>query len=252
MKKLLCLILAVVMLFALAACGRSGNEDGKKTNRGEFATKPTVTEPAPGDPTMEPSTELPTEPTTPPAVENALAGSWSSKVVVDAEKMEMENVDASMECFINMELNDDMTYQITIDQEALAASIQQFLEAIKGNLAEMTYKELEAQGLTREQVDEMILQAYGMTMEELCAQMAEEIDIDEIMAEYQELLPVSGTYRVEGNMLYITQTDGEGSVEEIAFSYELVDGKLHITSNDEEVQEFFELIGGTDLEFTAN
>ena len=198
MKKLLCLILAVVMLFALAACGRSGNEDGKKTNRGEFATKPTVTEPAPGDPTMEPSTELPTEPTTPPAVENALAGSWSSKVVVDAEKMEMENVDASMECFINMELND------------------------------------------------------GMTMEELCAQMAEEIDIDEIMAEYQELLPVSGTYRVEGNMLYITQTDGEGSVEEIAFSYELVDGKLHITSNDEEVQEFFELIGGTDLEFTAN
>jgi hypothetical protein len=91
-----------------------------------------------------------------------------------------------------------------------------------------------------------------MTMEELCAQMAEEIDIDEIMAEYQELLPVSGTYRVEGNMLYITQTDGEGSVEEIAFSYELVDGKLHITSNDEEVQEFFELIGGTDLEFTAN
>ena len=257
MKKLLCLILAVVMLFALAACGGSGNGDGKKVNRGEFGTEPTVTDPTVEQPdsttpTMAPSVEDPTQPTTPPAVENALAGSWSSKVVVDAEQMEMEGVNASLECFISMELKDDMTYEITIDKEALAASIQQFLEAIKGDLAEMTYKELEAQGMTREEVDAMILEFYGMTMEELCAQMTEEINIDEVMAEYQELMPTSGTYRVEGDMLYISLTNEDGTMDEIAFTYRLTDGKLSISSNDEELQEFFAFVGDTDLEFTAN
>jgi hypothetical protein len=231
MKKLLAMLLAVALLVALAACRDS--EEPQPTSSQEPTTAPSAT-----------------EPTTVPAQPDSLVGAWRCKLIVDARKMQLEGVDASMECYIEAEFSRDMTYRVTIDQDALADSAQKFLDAVKDDVLAAAYREYQKQGLTMEQVDNLIQKQYGVTLQELCQRMLEKMDVKEMLAEYGDLLPTAGTYREDGDTLYLTQPDGDGGFEEVAFSYELKNGKLRLSSEDEDVRKFFDFVGGAYLEFT--
>lgn len=236
MKKLLAVLLAVAMLFVLAACKQS--DEG--SDRGDTLT---TTEPTA-------ATTVPTEPTTTaPVRREPMMGEWSCKIIVDARKLELEGVDATMECHIEAEFNEDMTYRVTIDQDALNDSVEQFIQDVTDDLIEITYQQFEGFDLTREQVDIMFQQTYNMTLEEKCRQMLDEIDVKEMIAEHRDMLPAAGTYRVDGDILYLIQPDGEGDFEEVAFTYQLENDKLRLSSEDEDIREFFEFIGGSYLEF---
>ena len=231
MGKLLAILLAVAMLLALTAC--KGNEEEADLTAAPTTTAPSVTEP----------------PATAPTEQDSLVGVWRCKLVLDARKLELE-VDASVECCMEAEFNEDMTYRVTIDQDALSDSVEQFVENAKDDLLKAAYQEYLKQGYTMEQVDTLMHQQFGVTLQEMCQLMLEKIDVKEIIAQYRDQLPTAGTYRTDGQMLYLTQPDGDGGFEEVAFSYELKDGKLRLSSEDEDVGKFLDFIGGAYLEFT--
>ncbi len=230
MKKILAALLATAVLLALAACHPSDIEDAPTTHkREEFSTQPT---------------------TTVPLQEDTLVGAWSCKLIVDSRKMELEGVDASLECYIEAEFREDMTYLITVDRDALQDSVEQFVADVQDDLVQTAYQQYLQQGFTKEQVDAMIQDQLGMTLQEMSQLMLEKIDVQEMIAEYWDMLPTAGTYREDGEILYITQPDGDGGFEEVAFSYELKNGKLRLSSEDEDIRRFFDFIGGAYLEFT--
>lgn len=230
MKKIFAALLVTALVLTLAACHLSENEDAPITQtRGDFFTQPT---------------------TTVPVQDDTLVGAWNCKLIVDSRKMELEGVDASLECYIDAEFREDMTYSITIDQDALQASVEQFVADVQEDLVQAAYQQYLQQGLTKEQVDAMIQDQLGMTLQEMSQLVLEKIDVKEMIAEYGDMLPTAGTYREDGKILYITQPDGEGGFEEVAFSYELKNGKLRLSSEDEDIRKFFDFIGGAYLEFT--
>ena len=146
MKKIFAALLVTALVLTLAACHLSENEDAPITQtREDFFTQPT---------------------TTVPVQDDTLVGAWNCKLIVDSRKMELEGVDASLECYIDAEFREDMTYSITIDQDALQASVEQFVADVQEDLVQAAYQQYLQQGLTEEQVDAMIQDQLGMTLQE--------------------------------------------------------------------------------------
>lgn len=230
MKKLLALLLAVVMILTLVACGsnNNANDDDDDDHKG--------------------SIKVPT--TTAPEEEDTLVGKWGAKIIVDAEKMDMEGMNAKLEFEINAVFNKDNTYRMEIDEDALKASIDKFVDDVIVSMVDMMYKQFSDQGMTKEQVDSMIQSTYGMSLEEFCQTSLDAVDID---AYFEEAKDKFGTYRVDGDKLYLLEDekdDADETPEEELYSFQLKGNKLSIASDEGDFKEMLELIGGTKLEFT--
>lgn len=230
MKKLLALLLAVVMIFTLVACGGNNAKDDDDDDKG--GQKVT---------------------TTAPVETNPLVGKWGTKIIVDAAKMEMEGMDATLEMVIEAEFKDDDTYKMYIDEDALRASIDKFVDDVIDSMIEMMYEQFAEQEMTKEQVDDMILSTYGMSLEEFCETTVDTLDIDSIFEEAKDEFVTTGTYRVDGDKLYMLENekdDAEEKPEEELYTFELKDGKLSIASDEEDFKEMLDFIGAAKLEFT--
>ena len=118
-----------------------------------------------------------------------VAGTW--KWNCDMTEMFQEGVnqgagmdlstDATMEMVFVLKLNEDGTYTLNVDRDALKTSLQTYIDALIPAAVEMIYQQLEDQGMNRADIDEAMA-AEGVTVEEYVQQMMDaSIDVDQMM-----------------------------------------------------------------------
>ena len=238
MKKLLCLLLALVMALSLMACGGNaaddaGDEeypyinpedpaenDGEEDTTEESIPEDTtveVTEDTTEETTEEETTEEPTEETTEAVVEATispdalssedLVGTWAVEVpYVTAELLAQSNeifedFEGQLNLTFVMEFSEDGIATMYVDEDAYEASVEAFEEDLTAFLVEYLYAELEAGGYSREESDEYFQDLYQMSAEELCAQQVEAMGIRD-MLDVSELRD-SGSYELNGDQLTV-------------------------------------------------
>ena len=101
-----------------------------------------------------------------------VAGTW--KWNCDITEMFQEGVnqgagmdlstDATMEMVFVLKLNEDGTYTLNVDRDALKTSLQTYIDALIPVAVEMIYQQLEDQGMNRADIDEAMA-AEGVTVE---------------------------------------------------------------------------------------
>ena len=101
-----------------------------------------------------------------------VAGTW--KWNCDMTEMFQEGVnqgagmdlstDATMEMVFVLKLNEDGTYTLNVDRDALKTSLQTYIDALIPVAVEMIYQQLEDQGMNRADIDEAMA-AEGVTVE---------------------------------------------------------------------------------------
>ena len=118
-----------------------------------------------------------------------VAGTW--KWNCDMTEMFQEGVnqgagmdlatDATMEMVFVLKLNEDGTYTLNVDRDALKTSLQTYIDSLVPAAVEMIYQQLEDQGMNRADIDEAMA-AEGVTVKEYVQQMMDaSIDVDQMM-----------------------------------------------------------------------
>ena len=169
-----------------------------------------------------------------------VAGTW--KWNCDMTEMFQEGVnqgagmdlstDATMEMVFVLKLNEDGTYTLNVDRDALKTSLQTYIDALIPVAVEMIYQQLEDQGMNRADIDEAMA-AEGVTVEEYVQQMMDGL------ADENE----SGYFRAAKGKLYLSDkadtfsddscaeyTLSGGTMQWTGGSYELFDNldDLHV------------------------
>ena len=129
MKKLLALLLALVMIFALAACGESDKKDDDKETQGT---------------TLAPATTI--------------VGSWKYDISMSGESMGYEGVKATIDLQVQQTFKEDGTVTMVVNEDKLLASMPAFEEALVNYMIENYYEGDES---VRSAVEEMVA---GMNM----------------------------------------------------------------------------------------
>lgn len=113
------------------------------------------------------------------------------------------STDATMEMVFVLKLNEDGTYTLNVDRDALKTSLQTYIDALIPVAVEMIYQQLEDQGMNRADIDEAMA-AEGVTVKEYVQQMMDaSIDVDQMMdglADENE----SGYFRAAKGKLYLS------------------------------------------------
>ena len=142
------------------------------------------------------------------------------------------STDATMEMVFVLKLNEDGTYTLNVDRDALKTSLQTYIDSLIPVAVEMIYQQLEDQGMNRADIDEAMA-AEGVTVEEYVQQMMDGL------ADENE----SGYYRAAKGKLYLSDkadtfsddscaeyTLSGGTMQWTGGSYELFDNldDLHV------------------------
>ncbi len=149
---------------------------------------------------------------------NPLLGKWSMEMDVSDMLAEEMGVNAgSMETafIINMifEFSEDGTYMIYVDEESFKDVFTVWFNEYIDYEIEVMCDEY---GITAEEMDEMFVEMYGMTLKEyLNVALEEEMDIDTLVEDATSEMEASGVYETEGDKLYMSEYYIDYSVYDI-------------------------------------
>ena len=149
---------------------------------------------------------------------NPLLGKWSMQMDVSsmlAEEMGMDATAMETEFIINMifEFTEDGEYMIYVDEESFKEVFTVWIDEYIDYEIQVMCDEY---GITAEEMDEMFVEMYGMTLEEyLNEAMEEELDIDSLVDEATAGMEASGVYETEGDKLYMSEYYIDYSVYDI-------------------------------------
>lgn len=162
MKKFLALLLAVMMVMTLAACGADADK--------ELAEK--------------------------------IQGSWTLELAMDGDMMGVSEFTGEIALPITITFDDEgiMTMHLTEENKAVfSESLETEMYAF---MNDMMYSQFEDMGMTREEADAAVQEYYGQTMEELIdelmADVMTELDVDELAAEMES----TSAYMIKNGKLY--------------------------------------------------
>ncbi len=195
MKKLLCLLLALVMVLSLAACSDSGSTS-KKDKDDEEEKEEKVVE-----------------------LEDGIVGTWTLDITFTEEMLGMEgvNIDGIPVTFT---FNEDGEVTLAFGDEAADILEEQMLDI----MVDMIYQEMEAEGMTREEIDEQFESYYGMSVVDMMEEYLVEMDILSALSDLEE----TTDYEVDGDKLIIDDSE---------MTAEIKGDKLTITECDDETWE---------------
>ena len=228
LKKLLSLILALAMVFALVACGNDDvkdDDDDDDDDKGSTIvttvpdgdptdppvvnptdppivlptepgqpdnTQPQISEPDVTQPT-EPDVEDPTEPDVKPPVEGDLAdlivGEWNATISVGSDMMGQESLIGELELTMTVTLNEDGTTVMHMHKEA-------YMESIKDLIVENLYAQLGGEAAAE--------QAFQSTMNMSCREYASTY-VDS-MADSLDIEDYKGNWSLNGDQLTVGET----------------------------------------------
>lgn len=134
MKRILALLLTLMMALSLTACGGDNNAD--------------------------------------------LVGTWKWTCDITEEFQKGVNegagmdvpVEAKVEMTFVLVFNEDGTFTLSVDKDALSASVQGYIDAMVPVTVDLVYQQLEDQGMSRADIDEA-MKAQGITVEEYVKQL---------------------------------------------------------------------------------
>ena len=225
MKKMFALLLALVMVFALAACTNSGNgqdeTEPETTDATEPATEP-VTEPA-TEPATEPSEPAETQETTgetyafDAAAAAPVFGDWTYTITMGGEQMGLADFEGELSMAMNLSFGEDGTLTITVDEAAMEESLTAFGDALETYLVDTMYAQFAAQGLDEAAADAAMQELYQMSVEEYAASTMEAMDLS-ALASLVTGMETSGPYAVVDDVIYTYENDS--IAEEYTFTVE--------------------------------
>lgn len=162
MKKFLALLLAVMMVMTLAACGADADKE--------------LTE--------------------------KIQGSWTLELTMNGDMMGVSEFTGEIALPITITFDADgiMTMHMTEENKAVfSESLETEMYAF---MTDMMYSQFEDMGMTREEADAAVQEYYGQTMEELIdelmAELMVELDVNDLAAEMES----SSAYIIKNGKLY--------------------------------------------------
>lgn len=205
MKRILALLLTLMMALSLTACGGDNNAD--------------------------------------------LVGTWKWTCDITEEFQKGVNegagmdvpVEAKVEMTFVLVFNEDGTFTLSVDKDALSASVQGYIDAMVPVTVDLVYQQLEDQGMNRADIDEA-MKAQGITVEEYVKQLFGALDVDQL-TDGLDQENLTGYFRAAKGKLYLSDkadtfsddscaeyTLSGGTMQWTGGSYELFDNldDLHV------------------------
>lgn len=134
-----------------------------------------------------------------------LYGSWEMTVDFSKE-IESELNEPEFHEELNVKLivqyNEDGTFEMYADEAYTTDSLNNWLNAFVDYTVEQTYLDYEEMGMSREEVDQAMMDQYGMSMKEMMDEaMADSISVEDVVADLQ----TSGVWEAKGDKLYMDE-----------------------------------------------
>lgn len=181
-------------------------------------------------------------------IEGAWEFTWDLGDMI-SEQMEGIDFSHSLEVKIVMNLEKDGTAKLSLDEQTLVASFEDWVKEFGKYMVEFMYQQAEEGGMDREAFQTYVLDQQGVSVEEYVAQLVEQsFDREMIFGEF-EGANSEGTYVVEDELLTITVVNDDE--EEVStYKYELDKDTLSITPTDTSESDLFGNTVGYPLTFT--
>lgn len=174
MKKFTALVLAVVMMFSLAACG-SKDETKKLVGTWQYS--------------MDISEEM-------------------NQQMATALEMDDLQLDASFAIYMSLTVAEDGAYTMAVDMDATGAELNEYMQALAPVMTEAMYAAAEAEGMSREDFDAALVE-LGMTAEEYVAAILGAFDMSALlgaMVGTEDTMVSTGYCKAEEGKLYLAET----------------------------------------------
>ena len=136
-----------------------------------------------------------------------LYGTWETTVDCSSaieEEMEGEYEDfhQSFEIRMLLEFKEDGTYSMYADEEAAKETFENWINTFVSYSVEVLYDEFEESGMSREDVDTVIQEQYGCSMEEyMLDEIHSELDLDDYVSDMKS----DGVFKAKGDKLYLDE-----------------------------------------------
>ena len=174
MKKFLALLLAVMMVMSLAACGADADKE--------------LTE--------------------------KIQGSWTLELTMNGDMMGVSEFTGEIALPITITFDADGIMTMHMTEENKAVFTESLETEMYTFMTDMMYSQFEDMGMTREEADAAVQEYYGQTMEEvieeLMAEVMTELDADELAAEMES----SSAYIIKNGKLYTGESTDDLDVME--------------------------------------
>jgi hypothetical protein len=174
MKKFLALLLAVMMVMTLAACGADADKE--------------LTE--------------------------KIQGSWTLELTMTGDMMGVSEFTGEIALPITITFDADGIMTMHMTEENKAVFTESLETEMYAFMTDMMYSQFEDMGMTREEADAAVQEYYGQTMEELIeelmADVMAELNADELAAEMES----SSAYIIKNGKLYTGESTDDLDVME--------------------------------------
>ena len=171
LKKLLCLLLALMMVVSLVACDSGSDKDDDDDDDEEIVDEKDKDEDEDEDDT-EPSS---TEPEL--TAEELILGTWVIEVELTDELLGVDDFNTNVTLPMTITFEEDGTLIMGWLEDDLEDRIAELENDLVAYMCELMYSEMEASGYSREETDEAFEAAYGFTVEDYCAEYVEAMDL---------------------------------------------------------------------------
>lgn len=196
MKRILALLLTLMMALSLTACGGDNNAD--------------------------------------------LVGTWKWTCDITEEFQKGVNegagmdvpVEAKVEMTFVLVFNEDGTFTLSVDKDALSASVQGYIDAMVPVTVDLVYQQLEDQGMSRADIDEA-MKAQGITVEEYVKQLFGALDVDQL-TDGLDQENLTGYFRAAKGKLY-TSDKADTFSDDSCAEYTLSGGTMQWTGGSYEL-----------------
>ena len=135
-------------------------------------------------------------------------------------------VEAKVEMTFVLVFNEDGTFTLSVDKDALSASVQGYIDAMVPVTVDLVYQQLEDQGMSRADIDEA-MKAQGITVEEYVKQMFGALDVDQL-TDGLDQENLTGYFRAAKGKLYTSEKENSFSQDDYA-EYTLENGVMKWT-----------------------
>lgn len=169
LKKLLALLMAVVMVFALAACGNGAESDSDDDDKKSSSSSKD---------------------------EDGVEGKWKATYTADAEMLGLKGYDVSLNMYFELTIEGD-TFEMGLSADKMRDSYMDFTE----DVAIITWEEMIADYDSEEEAET----ALSMTREEFVQAVIDEVDVDAALEEIAAT--VEGTVELDGDKITLTHDD---------------------------------------------
>lgn len=234
LKKLLCLLLALMMVVSLMACDSGSDKDDDDDDDEEVVDEKDKDEDEDEDEGEDKDDDTGKNDDAVVAADplsEKILGTWVTYLDMATVLGEQEGFETDVQLPVVICFEEDGSVEMAMYEDEAEDAVAELEKDLTDFLIYTMYAEMESAGYSQEETDELFEDEYGMSVEEYCAAYIEEMDL---YNEFAYELENWGDYEVDDdtNTLYI---DGE------AMEVEIDGDELTIVSAEDE--EYWEDMG---------